>query len=267
MIRLIFNCDDFGKTHEVNTAVLKAHQEGILGSASLMVTGNAFSEAVEIARTHPSLKVGLHLALNDAQPVLPKEQIPNLVDPHGRLHQNPGTVGLRIAFCPRTRAQARAEIAAQFDRFAATGLPRSHVDGHHHLHMHPFVLRECIQWAERLRFTRIRVAREFGNPLPPRRDSKKFIAKLFRHWTFLALAAFPNRLLSHSSLQKLDGVLGLWETGRMNENYLLQTIPKLPAGNWEIYTHLGSKGAEEELPALLSLQLKELLQQRGIAYL
>ena len=56
MLRLLFNCDDFGRTPEINAAVLKAHREGVLGSASLMVTGAALDEAVEIARANPSLR-------------------------------------------------------------------------------------------------------------------------------------------------------------------------------------------------------------------
>ena len=48
-----------------------------------MVTGDAFLEAVEMARAHPTLKVGLHLALSDAKPALPIKQIPALVQSDG----------------------------------------------------------------------------------------------------------------------------------------------------------------------------------------
>ena len=46
--RLIVNADDFGASSEINAAVLRAHREGILTSASLMVGGAAFDEAVAI---------------------------------------------------------------------------------------------------------------------------------------------------------------------------------------------------------------------------
>ncbi len=263
MIHLLFNSDDFGKTHDVNMAVLKAHREGVLGSASLMVTGDAFSEAVEMARSYPSLKVGLHLVLCDGKPLLPPSQIPDLIGSSG-LFLDPATVGIRIAFCKKARLQAAAEMEAQFKGFIKTGLFPAHIDGHHHLHMHPFIFSECIRWGEELGFKRIRVAREFGNPLPPRRDCQKFFSKLFRHLIFQGLSIACDRLLFSSSLQRLDGVLGLWENGRMSEDYLLRAISQISSGTWEVYVHVGSEGAEEELPALLSLQLKKMLEQQKI---
>ena len=48
--RLIVNADDFGRSRSINEAVIRAHTEGILTTASLMVNGEAFSEAVELAR-------------------------------------------------------------------------------------------------------------------------------------------------------------------------------------------------------------------------
>ncbi|HMJ65052.1 MAG TPA: ChbG/HpnK family deacetylase, partial [Candidatus Binatia bacterium] len=54
--RLIINADDFGRSTEINTAVIRAHAEGVLTSASLMVNEDGFEEAVAMARKHPTLK-------------------------------------------------------------------------------------------------------------------------------------------------------------------------------------------------------------------
>lgn len=67
-IRLVVNADDFGSSPGANTAVLRSHRDGILTSASLLVSGDAAVEAAEIARAHPALGVGLHLALACARP-------------------------------------------------------------------------------------------------------------------------------------------------------------------------------------------------------
>jgi len=61
--RLIVNADDFGRSHSINEAVVRAHREGILTTASLMVNEPGFDEAVAQAREHPQLGVGLHLTL------------------------------------------------------------------------------------------------------------------------------------------------------------------------------------------------------------
>src|SRR5436190_3388019 len=60
---LIVNADDFGMTPGVNRGIISAHESGIVTSTSLMVRGAAAAEAVELAREHPQLSVGLHVDL------------------------------------------------------------------------------------------------------------------------------------------------------------------------------------------------------------
>ena len=55
--RLIVNADDFGLSPSVNEAVIRAHREGILTSASLMVNEASFDQAVTLARQNPRLGV------------------------------------------------------------------------------------------------------------------------------------------------------------------------------------------------------------------
>src|SRR6266850_1817584 len=57
--RLIVNADDFGASPSINQAVIRAHHEGILTSASLMVNEPGFDEAVALAHETPTLGVGL----------------------------------------------------------------------------------------------------------------------------------------------------------------------------------------------------------------
>ena len=53
--RLIVNADDFGRSTSINQAVLRAHREGILTTASLMVNEPACAEAVALASENPRL--------------------------------------------------------------------------------------------------------------------------------------------------------------------------------------------------------------------
>src|SRR5258708_5967972 len=71
--RLVVNADDFGGSSSINAAVIRAHREGILTSASLMVNESGCEEAVALARENPRLGVGLHLALLCGQSALPRE--------------------------------------------------------------------------------------------------------------------------------------------------------------------------------------------------
>ena len=71
--RLIVNADDFGRSESINLAVVRAHREGILTSASLMVNESAADQAVRLARENPKLGVGLHLTLICGAAALPPE--------------------------------------------------------------------------------------------------------------------------------------------------------------------------------------------------
>jgi predicted glycoside hydrolase/deacetylase ChbG (UPF0249 family) len=83
MKELIVNADDFGLSSGANRAIIRAWQEGVLTSASLMVGGSGFEEAVALARENPALQVGLHLTLVQGRAVGARAGFPPLVDSEG----------------------------------------------------------------------------------------------------------------------------------------------------------------------------------------
>ena len=161
--RLIVNADDFGRSASINQAVIRAHREGILTTASLMVNEPACEEAVALARENPTLGVGLHLTLLCGHSALPPEQIPGLVNAKGEFSNNPASAGFRYFFQRSLREPLRREIHAQFQKFRATGLPLDHVNGHLHLHLHPAVFRILMADADQLGIKRLRLT---FDPLP-----------------------------------------------------------------------------------------------------
>ena len=60
-VRLIVNADDFGISKEVNEAVIRAFREGVLTSASLMVTGAALTMLSFWRKKIPGLPSGFIL--------------------------------------------------------------------------------------------------------------------------------------------------------------------------------------------------------------
>lgn len=131
---LIVNADDFGLTAGVNAGIVGAYRRGIVRSASLMVTTPGFADAVALAREHPGLDLGLHLALTGVHPALSPARIPSLVGRDGRFPPL-GAWLWRAAAGRLAPGEVRVELAAQFDRAAGTGLTFSHLDGHHHAHL------------------------------------------------------------------------------------------------------------------------------------
>ncbi len=233
--RLIINGDDFGVSREVNEAVILAHRRGILTSASLMVSGQAFEHAVILAKENPRLAVGLHVTCVDGRPVLGPSEIPHVVCKNGTFPSDPAMAGLQYFFCPSARKDLFNEIAAQFEKFSQSGLVFSHVDGHCHLHVHPVVLDAVVQLSERYRIKRVRVPADsffsalpfLGSPLPAAGYALVFklltdrMKRKLRRRGFI----FPQR------------VYGNLLTGNISIEYVLSLLDTLPRGTSEIYFH------------------------------
>ena len=155
-----FSADDFGLTPSVNAGIERAHRDGILQAASLMVGAPAADEAVRIAHANPRLRVGLHLVVIEGPAVLPPAEIPDLVDAGGQFPSNQLTLGLNYFFRPRIRRQLRAEIHAQYAAFAKTGLALDHANAHKHMHLHPTVGAMMLAVGREFGLRRIRVPAE-----------------------------------------------------------------------------------------------------------
>ena len=134
---LIVNADDFGQSAGVTRGIIKAHECGIVTSASLMVRGSAARDAARYARTQPSLSVGLHLdlcewAFRDGEwfplyEVVPTEDASAVAD----------------------------EVRRQLEMFRELmGCKPTHLDSHQHVHR-----------AEPVRSIMVDAARELGVPL------------------------------------------------------------------------------------------------------
>lgn len=136
--QLIINADDFGIHPAVNEAVRKAATEGILTSTSLMAGGDAFDEAVEMARSMPSLGIGIHLTLvGGIKSVLPPSEVPFLTWDNGVFCHDYGKLIVRDLEGKILLSEVYAEWDAQIQKIMNTGLPVTHMDGHQHMHMWP----------------------------------------------------------------------------------------------------------------------------------
>lgn len=255
MRRLILTADDFGLAVPVNEAVEEAHCRGVLTCASLMATAPASADAIERARRLPSLGVGLHIVLVRGKPLLAPEKVPGLVNRRGRFSQNLFAAGVRYFFSPRARAQLEAEIRAQFDRFASTGLELDHVNAHCHMHLHPTVLDLILKVGRPFGLRAVRVPED---PAGPR-------------WLRLWIRRM-RRKLRQAGVHTNDFLLGLRHSGAMDTATVLRLLKRLPDGVTELYFHPAAgpfSGAQpgyryqDELEALLSRELREAIEAAG----
>jgi hopanoid biosynthesis associated protein HpnK len=261
--RLIVNADDFGRSRSINEAVIRAHKEGILTTASLMVNEPAFEEAVELAKANPTLGVGLHLTLLCGHSTLQADQIPGLVNGSNEFTDSPAGAGFRYFFNSSLRDQLRNEIHAQFHKFRQTGMPLDHVNGHLHLHLHPTVFRILMEDTTKLGIERLRLT------FDPFRLNLKLASG---HFFYRALHATIYRLLSARARRPLQSrqirftshVFGLLQNARVDENYVSRLLPSLPEGDSELYSHPSLDEFVDEFQALISPRVREMVQKLGI---
>lgn len=132
---LIVNADDFGRSPGVNGGVIRAHEEGIVTSATLMVRWPAAEEAAAYAQ-RSRLSIGLHLDL-------------------GEWERRDGEWQVRYQVLDDFSGEAVAEeLSRQLERFdQLMGRPPTHLDSHQHVH-HEDPVRTAVQ----------RVAQRLGIP-------------------------------------------------------------------------------------------------------
>jgi len=261
--RLIVNADDFGRSTSINQAVIRAHQEGILTTASLMVNEPAFNEAVALARQNPRLGVGLHLTLVCGTSTLRPNDIPGLVDDSSEFSDHPVKAGIRYFLNGRLRPFLRREMAAQFQKFQQTGLRLDHVNGHLHIHMHPTVFsilrHHGREWGvKHFRLTRDRFW------LNARIASGKWCYRLCHAIIYSLLARHVRPSLKVQRIRHTTSVFGLLQSGRVTESYLMKLLPRLPAGDSELYSHPSLDEFKDEFDALVSPQVRKQTEDCGI---
>jgi len=261
--RLIINADDFGRSHSINEAVIRAHREGILTSASLMVNEAACDEAVALARENPTLVVGLHLTLLCGKSALPPEKIPGLINARGEFSNQLLATGLRYFFRRGLREQLRAEVHAQFQKFRSTGLPLDHVNGHLHLHLHPAIFRILMEDAATLGIRHLRLTRDCFSR-SRRMTRGHWFYRVLHAATFEWLSRRARGPLQQRGIRHTQITFGLLQNARVDEEYILKLLPELPPGDSELYSHPSLDEFKHEFDALVSPRVKELVKKLGI---
>jgi predicted glycoside hydrolase/deacetylase ChbG (UPF0249 family) len=255
--------DDLGLHPGINAGVVRCHREGIVTSASLCPNGAAFEDAVGALRDAPELDVGVHLTLVGEAPLLPSGRLPTLA-PDGRLPTRFTSLFLGLALRRVREAEIEEEMTAQVARARDSGLRPSHLDSHQHVHLHPAVLPAAL-----------RVARRFG--IGAVRASPRLVSRTSLRSALLTLASRRGmRQMRESQVRTPDALLGIAETGRLDEARLQALVAALPEGTSELVCHPGAgDGAigaaygwgfrwDEEAAALTSPAVRETLRREGV---
>ncbi|MCU7817018.1 MAG: ChbG/HpnK family deacetylase [Candidatus Thiodiazotropha sp. (ex Rostrolucina anterorostrata)] len=130
---LIVNADDFGLSRGVNRGIIKAHEKGIVTSASLMIRWPAAAEAADYFRKHADLSLGLHIDLGEW------------------IFRDEVWAPLYEVVSTEDSTAIKVEVYRQLDSFHdLVGQKPTHLDSHQHVHVRKPVRSVLIEMACRL---------------------------------------------------------------------------------------------------------------------
>ncbi len=266
-LRLIVHGDDFGLSTSVNDGIVRAHVDGILTAASLIAAGDAFEAAVDQARAHPSLDLGVHLTLTELRPVSAPASVPSLLADGARFWPSPAAFVRRYLRGAVSLADVEREWDAQIARVVERGLPVSHLDGHQHLHALPHLRAIAVALAQRYGIRFVRRPRE-----RVRRDMFTDLRRLGRAAQLVVL----NRVCAIAPwpAPATDHFAGFYFGGRLDATNLLAQIEHLPSsGSCELMCHPGmcvephfdaNYDRRAELDALCNPTIRRRIDERGV---
>lgn len=214
-----------------------------------MATGQAFDDAVRLAKETPSLDIGCHLVLVGEPPF-------------------PATVAQLVRAIVLGRIRIYDELVSQVRRILDAGIAPSHLDTHKHTHLLPPVLDVVTRISEEVKIPWVRKPFDFRGQ-PGGVGWKNRLMQLRR-------PAFTRAFARHGCLST-DWFMGFRVTGNYNATILAELIRALPEGSTEMMCHPGILGPElqhartrlkqsrqDELTALTSREVREAIQQAGI---
>lgn len=268
---IIINADDFGRHAEINRAVEEGLVHGCLRSATVMPGGAAFAGAVDIARRHEELGLGVHFTLVDGHPILPPEEIPSLVGSEGDFLPDHTALLKRYLKGGVNLEEVRRELAAQLQKIEATGIPISHVDSHQHMHTLPGIIDIVLDLAARAGIRAVRTPRT-----PLFAGAFGGLGQLVGRLGLSTLARLAACKAHRRGLLTPDNFAGIVAGEAVSEGELLHLIAHLPQGTTEVMMHPGMKNDvlqedsgwqhdfEAELAAILSPRVGEALRKAEV---
>lgn len=268
---IIINADDFGRHAEINRAVEEGLVHGCLRSATVMPGGAAFAGAIDIARRHEELGLGVHFTLVDGHPILPPEEIPSLVGSEGDFLPDHTALLKRYLKGGVNLEEVRRELAAQLQKIEATGIPISHVDSHQHMHTLPGIIDIVLDLAARAGIRAVRTPRT-----PLFAGAFGGLGQLVGRLGLSTLARLAACKAHRRGLLTPDNFAGIVAGEAVSEGELLHLIAHLPQGTTEVMMHPGMKNDvlqedsgwqhdfEAELAAILSPRVGEALRKAEV---
>jgi predicted glycoside hydrolase/deacetylase ChbG (UPF0249 family) len=237
MKTLVINADDFGYCPKRNQGIIDCYLKNAITNATLLVNALYVEHAVDLALKH-GLPLGLHFNITEGKPVSSIERINSIIDSKNGLFL--GKFGLREALLNNKTNQEHIliELNAQIDRFKQlTGKNPTHVDGHHHIHVHSQVVKVFASVLSQQGINATRLPKEKIEFFSDFTDEQFEFYKSVINDSEVAIDVFNS-----CEIRYTEGFLGMSIMGnRMNEARIRESLEKLfkTSESVEIMCHPG----------------------------
>lgn len=154
LTKVVVNADDFGLTPRVNAGIVRAYEEGVVTSASLMPVGKGFEDAVQHYRACPGLDIGVHLTLVGERPLLREGS--SLARDGGHMPRTARSFVSDFVLGRIRKDDVERELRSQIERVIDKGVSVSHLDSHQHLHAFPGITEVVHRLADEYRIPFVR---------------------------------------------------------------------------------------------------------------
>ncbi len=237
MKNLIINADDFGMSQEVNEGTEKGIKQGIITSVSIMVNMPYFKQAVQFLKKYPDISVGLHFNITEGPPLLLPRVAKNLIREDNTFFYWSQLIPRVAMHKKEMLKEIQAELSAQYKLLQSTGLPITHIDSHHHVHLYPSIFHVVSKFVDKQKIHSLRGhAFNFWNltlgtwkkPIPT-----QLIVNLF-------LLLVNIRYKNWNHLSKINRFYDInWAKDISTEEFV-EILEKLPDGTTEFICHLAT---------------------------
>ncbi len=238
---LVVNADDFGADQSRNQGIWKGIEAGAITSVSVLANGPASHEAMEKLQKQGTqrVSVGLHFNVSEGRPLYGSLSL--LVGDEGFFLGKKACLKLLLHEADEALTKEVAlELKAQLDWALSWGIPITHIDGHHHVHIFPAVVDVLLEHARAAGIAWIRLPLE-DRPLVRVKKYEDAEAVVFS-----SLARSVREKIRASGLRTPDFFCGLHWKGLISAGLLKRMIRRLPHGITELMVHPGKEGGQKK---------------------
>lgn len=248
--KIIFSADDFGKCDEMDYAILKGFEAGVLTSTCIMSNGANYEKAVNeiLPRFHTDVSrgsLGFHFNIIEGKSLLKKENS-MLCDKDG--FYNRGFVCMLLLSANKNfMKEVEQEFRSQIEKLLAGAKEKNfkidHVNSHVHFHGIPAIFDLTCRLTKEYGIECVRTQYENFYFLPLKKifsmGIKNAFLNLIKNLILKLFTVINRKTLKKYNLKTNDNFIGLLTTGFMDEQSILDALRAVKTGSGpvEILVH------------------------------